>query len=55
MNLASNASSTPTNNQNNRVLEEVFNHKTDSTKSVNKKYSKPMAKNRMAPLSNSLV
>ena len=55
INLISKPNSTAINNQNKTVLDVVFNHKIYSIKRVNKKYSKPIAKNKMAPLSNSLV
>ena len=43
------------NSQSELLLAVVFNHKMCSKNKVNKKYSNPIAKNKMAPLSNSLV
>jgi len=54
MNLDNRKSSTEINNQNKMVLAVVLNHKIYSTKSVNKKYNNPMAKNNIAPLRSSL-
>ncbi|GAA3776881.1 hypothetical protein GCM10022271_06320 [Corallibacter vietnamensis] len=55
INLANKPTSTTTNTQNKIVRAVVLSHNTYSTKRVNKKYNNPIAKNKIIPLSNSLV
>ena len=55
MKFTTKAISTPTNIQKRMVLEIESSHKTDSIKSVNRKYNKPIAKNKIAPFMSSLV
>ena len=55
MNLMNRLNSTTMNNQNKNVRAVGFNQRKYSTKRVVKKYNKPMEKNNIAPLINSLV
>jgi hypothetical protein len=55
INLANNANSTPINTQNKTVLAVGLSHRKYSINNVAIKYNKPIAKNKIAPLTSSLV